>query len=222
MDHAFWHSRWESSTPSFHEGRPNRLLVAHLAALGLAPGARVFVPLCGKSRDIGWLIDQGVRVAGAELSDIAVRDLFSDLGVQPEIAAAGPLRRHSAEGIDIFLGDIFDLDAATLGPVDAVYDRAALVALPDEMRARYARHLPALTAGAPQLLITFDYDQSKMEGPPFSVPEAMVRALYGETFAIQALAGAPVEGMLKGLVPATERIWRLTRSGPRFSAFRSD
>ena len=83
----------------------------------------------------------------------------------------GSHRRYSADGIDIFAGDIFEITADVLGPVDAVYDRAALVALPEGMRRRYAAHLAGITAVAPQLLVTFEYDQAEMDGPPFSITE---------------------------------------------------
>lgn len=210
MDASFWHERWESDQLGFHQPQGNPLLAAHFGRLELTEGARVFVPLCGKTRDIAWLLAQGITVAGAELSEIAVRDLFKDLGVAPEISSHGPLQRYAAPELDIFVGDIFALDAATLGAVDAIYDRAALVALPEDMRARYAAHLMDITQRAPQLLITFDYDQSAMPGPPFSVPADAVAGLYATKYALTELAAVPVEGKLKGQVEAIETI-RLLR-----------
>lgn len=210
MEADFWHTRWENMQIGFHEGMVNRMLAAHLDALVLAPGARLFLPLCGKTRDIAWLSARGYRVAGAELSEIAVRQLFEELNVTPQVTLTGPLRRYAADGIDIFAGDIFDLTADLLGAVDAVYDRAALVALPEGMRARYAVHLAAITAIEPQLLITFEYDQSIMQGPPFSVPDAEVRACHGARYDISVLAEAEVPGGLKGICPARERALLLT------------
>ena len=204
MDPDFWHNRWQEGRIGFHEGRVNRLLEAHVGALRLDRGDRVFVPLCGKAVDIPWLLSQGYRVSGVELSDIAVRELFDQMGVTPQVSEAGPHRRYAAEGLEIFAGDLFELDAGRIGAVDAVYDRAALVALPEEMRARYAAHLVAMTATAPQLVVTFDYDQSEMEGPPFAVTEAELRALYGDRFEITVLEEAEVPGGLKGIGPARE------------------
>jgi thiopurine S-methyltransferase len=205
MEADFWHSRWQAGQIGFHEGAVNRMLAAHIGAVGLAPGARLFLPLCGKTRDIAWLLGQGYRVAGAELSEIAVRQLFEELETEPVIADMAGLRRFSAPGLDIFAGDIFALDADLLGPVDAVYDRAALVALPEEMRLRYAAHLAAITAGAPQLLVTFEYNQDRMEGPPFSITEAEVARCHGARFTIEPLGEAEVPGGLKGICPARER-----------------
>lgn len=209
MEADFWHTRWENMQIGFHEGEVNRMLAAHLGALDLAPGARIFLPLCGKTRDIAWLLAQGYRVAGAELSEIAVRQLFEELGVAPETTDHGALRRYSAPGLDVFVGDIFDLTADLLGPVDAVYDRAALVALPATMRGRYTAHIATITAHAPQLLVTFEYDQSIMAGPPFSLSEAEVRARYGTYYAVIPLASLEVPGGLKGICPAREQALHL-------------
>ncbi|MEM7188180.1 MAG: thiopurine S-methyltransferase [Pseudomonadota bacterium] len=209
MEHAFWHERWEANQIGFHQAQVNALLADNLTALNLSPGARVFVPLCGKTLDIAWLRDQGLRVAGAELSRLAVEQLFEGMSLTPEATEIGPLTLLSAGGVDIFVGDIFDLDAATLGAVDAVYDRAALVALPPEMRTLYAQHVPTITNGAPQLLIAFTYDQSIMDGPPFSVPEDEIRTHYGERFQLEAIASRPVEGGLKGIAPADATMWFL-------------
>ena len=210
MKAEFWHDRWEANQIGFHKDVANPLLIAHLPALGLAAGDRVFVPLCGKTLDIPWLLDQGYRVAGAELSAIAVEQLFAEMGVESEMTNAGPLTRYSADGVEIFAGDIFDLTAEALGKVDAVYDRAALVALPADMRARYAGHLAEITGGAQQLLITFGYDQSQMDGPPFSVPPEEVERVHGARYQMAPLHRGPVTGGLKGRVEAEETVWRLT------------
>jgi thiopurine S-methyltransferase len=210
MEPEFWLQKWEQGETRFHEGQANALLVKHFEALSLEAGSRVFLPLCGKTRDIHWLLSKGCHVAGAELSRIAVEELFVELGVAPEITAIGAMRQYSAEGVDIFVGDIFDLTRDALGPVDAIYDRAALVALPDTMRDRYAPHLVEISGRARQLLICFEYDQSLVDGPPFSIGDTEVRRLYAETYALTALDTVDVAGGLKGICPAQETI-RLLR-----------
>ncbi|MFG1341968.1 thiopurine S-methyltransferase [Xanthobacter autotrophicus] len=211
MEPDFWHARWQGKQIGFHEGKANTFLVKHFSRLPVAPGARVFVPLCGKTRDIAWLLGEGFRVAGAELSRIAVEELFAELAVVPEVTTEGALTRFSAPGLDILQGDIFALTRDTLGPVDAVWDRAALVALPKDMRARYAPHLVALTDAAPQLLVCFVYDQSLLAGPPFSVPPDETRALYGADYMVAEIEAAPVPGGLKGQCEAIEHVWLLER-----------
>lgn len=211
MEPDFWQARWTNNQIGFHEGKTNAFLAQHFDSLALPPGARVFVPLCGKTRDIAWLLARGLKVAGAELSALAVEQLFAELGIEPAVTSSGPLVRYGGPAIDIFQGDIFDLTGEALGPVDAVYDRAALVALPQAMRPRYARHLMDITGAAPQLLIAFTYDQSALDGPPFSVTPEEIRAHYGASYEITQLASAPLPGGLKGKVEATENTWHLSR-----------
>lgn len=214
MEPSFWLDRWANNQIGWHEADFNPLLTAHFAALHLPPQARVFVPLCGKTRDIAWLLQQGYRVVGSELSELAVQQLFDELGVAPTIADVGNLRRYYAEAIDIYAGDIFDLDARRLGAVDGIYDRAALVALPPDMRAHYASHLIALAGNAPQLLISFDYDQKLMPGPPHAVLTAELWQLYGAHYRLELLAAPAVAGGLKGVAPAHEMVWHLLRRQP--------
>lgn len=211
MEAAFWYDKWQRGDIAFHLEQANPLLVAHVAALRLAPGSRVFLPLCGKTKDIAWLLAQGYRVAGAELSELAISELFRSLGVEPVVSTGGELLRYECEGLTVFVGDLFALTRDALGPVDAVYDRAALVALPVDTRERYAAHLAAITACAPQLLVAYEYDQSQIDGPPFSVIPQEVARLYAAHYRLAELACCPVEGGLKGRVPAVERVWLLQR-----------
>ncbi len=208
MEEQFWKQRWTNNQIGFHKMEPNPLLVQNFPALRLAPGARMFVPLCGKSLDVHWLLGQGYRVAGAELSRIAVEQLFAELEVAPQITKAGALTRFEADGIVVFQGSIFELTRELLGPVDAVYDRAALVALPEVMRTQYAAHLIELAARVPQLLICFEYDQASMDGPPFSVKEDEVRHRYGREYAVRLLERVTGE-LLKGYCPSMDAVWAL-------------
>ncbi|MEM8486740.1 MAG: thiopurine S-methyltransferase [Bacteroidota bacterium] len=209
MDVSFWHQKWETNNIGFHHWEANPALVKHMGVLGLAPGNRVFVPLCGKTLDIAWLLSQGYAVAGAELSPLAIEQLFEELGVVPEIKKAGKLQHFSAPDIDIFVGDVFDLTKEVLGPVNAIYDRAALVALPEDMRYRYTQHLQTITGNAPQLLLTFVYDQSVMPGPPFSISQGEVQCHYTEAYVVKHLERKTVSGGLKGICPADEDVWLL-------------
>src|ERR1051325_6357807 len=126
MDERFWHERWEKNEIPFHEKNTNPILRQYFSRTALRKGARVFVPLCGKTLDIGWLLSKGCRVAGAELSQIAVEQLFAELGVRPKISqtADGRGMKYSARNIDIFVGNIFGVTRKKLGRVDAIYDRA--------------------------------------------------------------------------------------------------
>jgi thiopurine S-methyltransferase len=211
MEPKFWHQRWENNEIPFHEGKANPLLVKHFQKLSLAKNRRVFVPLCGKTLDIAWLLSNGNCVAGAELSQLAIEQLFMELGVQPEITTVGDIEQWSAKNLDIFVGDIFAVSRKMLGPVDAVYDRAALVAFPEEMRNRYAAHLTEVTGKAPQLIISYDYDQRVMDGPPFSVSDEEVLRQYAPNYEVTLIESTNVSGGLKGKCPAKENVWLLQR-----------
>ncbi len=215
MDPRFWHQKWERNEIAFHEGKANPLLVAYFGRLALPKGSRVFVPLCGKTLDIHWLLSNGYHVVGSELSTIAVAQLFTELGVAPSLTSEAKVSRYSAANIDILVGDIFDLDRADLGRVDAIYDRAALVAFPEGSRAQYAAHLMAITDRAPQLLICFGYDQRLQPGPPFSVSSDEVARHYQDSYDLEMLMHLDVAGGLRGKCPATETIWLLRTRGSR-------
>ncbi len=209
MKHDFWHQKWEKNEIGFHLPEANPFLVTHFQTLNLKQGGRVFLPLCGKTLDIAWLLAQGYRVAGAELSEVAIEDLFKQLNLTPSITKLGEITHYSATNIDMFVGDIFKVTPAMLGKVDAVYDRAALVALPDEMRKTYSEHLMALTNQVPQLLICFEYDQSVHAGPPFSICADEVKHHYQTHYDLTLLASETLPDGLKGKHPATEEVWWL-------------
>ncbi len=211
MQESFWHQRWAQNEIAFHLRAANPLLVNYFSELAVPVGGRVLVPLCGKTLDIHWLLAHGYRVVGSELSQIAVEQLFSDLGVTPEITIIDHVKRYRAESIDLWVGDIFNLSRSLIGPIDAVYDRGALVALPDPIRARYAAHLTQITAQASQLLISYTYDPSLHAGPPFSVSHEEVGRHYQKYYNLKLLVSADVVGGLKGMYPASENVWHLKK-----------
>ena len=215
MEHSFWHSKWQKNEIGFHEPEGNALLVKYAAFLisDDSPSKsikRIFVPLCGKTRDIGWLLAQGCEVVGAELSEVAIIQLFEELGTEPTVTTTSNGKIYAKDGLTIYVGDIFKLTSSDLGDVTGIYDRAALVALPSPLREQYAAHLMAITQCAPQLIISFEYDQNEMTGPPFSVNEKTVDALYSADYNIQRLERSVLEGGLKGKVDADNLVFALT------------
>jgi thiopurine S-methyltransferase len=181
MEATFWLERWRDGRTHFHQAMVTPQLPAHWpSCITLPAGSRILVPLCGKSLDMLWIAAQGYRVLGVELSVLGVQQFFAENGLQPALRES-PMGTHYVAGaIEIICGDIFKMDAAMLASCDGVYDRAALVALPAEMRAPYVAHVYAQLPGHYQgMLITLDYPQEMMNGPPFSVPDEEVQALYG-------------------------------------------
>lgn len=188
MKKEFWLERWERAETGFHEGIVNAHLMQYWHELHLARDSRVFVPLCGKSVDMQWLQQQGHPVVGVELSEIAVQAFCGENGYTPAISTSDKFRQYEADNIRILCGDFFDLSRDDLAGVSAVYDRASMVALPQEMRLGYVQHLLNILPPKTQiLLITFDYPQAEMPGPPFALDAAEVEALFREKADIKLL-----------------------------------
>lgn len=188
MDPEFWQQRWREGRIGFHQDRVMPLLEKHWPALALPQGSRVFVPLAGKSLDMLWLAAQGHRVLGVELSPLAIRQFFADNGLTPEVHESASGIHYRAGGIELVCGDAFALDAALLADCAGVYDRAALVALPPDLRRRYVGELYArLPHGCRGLLITLEYPRHEKVGPPFSVEEAEVRERHGPQWQVDVL-----------------------------------
>jgi thiopurine S-methyltransferase len=187
VEDEFWLERWRRQETAFHQRDVHPALRELWSALGLAAGDPVFVPLCGKSGDMTWLRAQGHPVVGVELSPLAAASYFAENGLEPERRRTGSFEVMEAGGVRILCGNFFDLTSDHLAGVKAVYDRAALVALPADLRTRYAEHMAAiLPPGTPMLLVTLEYPPEEIEGPPFSVTAEEVERLYGSVASVEA------------------------------------
>ncbi|HQS58283.1 MAG: thiopurine S-methyltransferase [Gallionellales bacterium 35-53-114] len=189
MKKEFWLERWERAETGFHEGVVNAYLKQYWQELQHAGASTVFVPLCGKSVDMQWLRQQGHAVIGVELSEIAAQAFFGENGYIPVISSHDKFSQYEANNIRILCGDFFDLKRGDVAGVSAVYDRASMVALPPEMRQGYVQHLLHILPPKTQiLLVTFDYPQAEMPGPPFALAAEEVEALFGKQTDIKLLA----------------------------------
>ena len=216
MKAEFWVQRWQANQIGFHQDQINPYLIEYWPQLALPTDSEVFVPLAGKSLDMWWLRDQGHRVLGVELSPIAVADFFSQADVTPEQSQDGPFQQCASDGLKLLCGDFFALDSARMAGVSAVFDRASLVAMPPQMRPDYAAHLMAiLPVGCPMLLVTMEYPEGQMQGPPFPVAEDEVRQLFSGHYHIERLAQQDVldeepHFRKRGLTSLIEKVFLLT------------
>jgi thiopurine S-methyltransferase len=217
MQADFWHQRWANNQIGFHQPEANPYLQRYWPGLGLEPTSKVLVPLCGKSLDLNWLAGQGHHVLGVELSEKAVREFFSEQGLQPLISQQGAFKVYSAGPFALWCGDFFSLSAGDIVGCTAFYDRAALIALPPALRERYVAHLNhVLPIGCKGLLVTLDYDQDKIDGPPFSVPDDEVQGLLASVWAPHVLEACDVleqspKFLKSGVERLQERVYRLDR-----------
>ncbi|NWA00033.1 thiopurine S-methyltransferase [Pseudomonas gingeri] len=218
MQPEFWHKRWEFNQIGFHLDQVNPCLQRFWPDLTLAPEARVLVPLCGKSLDLAWLAAQGLRVLGVELSEKAVEAFFAEQQLKPQVHEQGALRIYEAGPLELWCGDFFALTAADVADCTALYDRAALIALPPQMRERYAAHLTRILPGGCQgLLITLDYAQAQIDGPPFAVLDGEVRRLLEPHWQLRMEEERDVLGeswkfLQAGVTRLEERVYRLEKN----------
>ncbi len=189
MQPEFWHERWRTGQIGFHQSSADRNLTHHWPSLRLKRGSRVFVPLCGKSLDMLWLRDQGHGVIGVELSATALEAFCMENGIPARRRVGAGFDVYEAQDLELFRGDFFGLTTAMLGAVAAVYDRAALISWTPDLRTAYVEHMATLmSSGTQMLLVTLEYRQGQMSGPPFSVQGEEVRRLYSPRFTIDEIA----------------------------------
>lgn len=218
MHKQFWLERWKDHRIGFHGDQPMPSLVRHWPTLDLPTGSRVLVPLAGKSLDMLWLATQGYRVLGVEWSPLAIEQFLAENALQASVHESSMGTHYVADRIELICADVFKLDDATLETCDAVYDRAAIIALPPDMREHYAKRvysrLPSRCRG---LMITLEYEQSQMDGPPFSVTENEVRNLLEPAWHADVLDRHDILAeqprfIEQGLTALTTTAYRLQRS----------
>ncbi|MFJ2486401.1 thiopurine S-methyltransferase [Pseudomonas sp. NPDC087639] len=216
MQPEFWHKKWASDQIGFHLSEVNPHLQRHWPDLPIPAQARVLVPLCGKSLDLLWLAERGHQVLGIELSEKAIEAFFSEQHVQPQVSEKDGFKVYRADSIELWCGDVFTLTAEDVADCTALYDRAALIALPPPMRERYVAHLQQiLPQGVQGLLITLDYDQAQMPGPPFAVVDDEVQRLLGGAWQVRVLEEQDVlsesgKFLQAGVTRLAERVYRIS------------
>ena len=216
MNPEFWQSRWQEKCIGFNQPTVNPLLVKYFSELNLPVGSRIFVPLCGKSIDMVWLTAQGYDVVGVELVESAVQEFFAENDISYTITEHD---KHSSikcyqgqlleQTISLWAADIFMLSADDISHIDAVYDRAALIAMPPNMRPKYSKQICALSQNASQLLLTLNYNQNERAGPPFSISQEEVQQYYSGHYQIKELEE---ESSILNAAPemaVTEPVWLL-------------
>lgn len=193
MEKNFWLERWQQGLIGFHQEQVNPYLVQTWPKLGAKVGDKVLVPLCGKSKDMVWLHQQGMQVGGIELSAMAIDAFCVENQVQARQDTWRTFSCWRAPGYELLCGDFFNVMPADTHDYRFVYDRASLIALPPEMRQKYAKHLGDIVVpGSKVLLVTMEYPQHEMHGPPFSVHEDEVRDLYSPGFSIEKVSRVDV------------------------------
>ncbi|MBE29393.1 thiopurine S-methyltransferase [bacterium] len=183
-----WISRWESNRIGWHAEQVNRHLIQYLDRFDLSTGESIFVPLCGKTNDMLYLLESNLKVIGVEMSSIAIEQFFSENHLDYVVSKADKFILYEGAGIKLYCGDFFDLKLKHLENVRAIYDRASLIALNENLRQKYVKHLSdIIDFDARILLLTLNYPQHQRSGPPFAVSKEEVDQIFNGSFDIQEL-----------------------------------
>ena len=219
MELSFWESKWRKGQTGFHMSQVYPPLITYLPNFNLDEGAKIVIPLCGKSLDINWLANEGFHVTGIELSDIAVAETIrrANDNFTESTKAGFTIYRAKNTGMEIWQGDFMKFKPGWIPKADLVYDKAALIALPPSQRAAYARKITPLLKEKGQIFQqTFEYQQLEMNGPPFSVRNEELMKYYGENFHIALLEQWEASDLRKGFAKRglqsylKEKVYRLT------------
>ena len=221
MELDWWHERWSKGEIGFHQHDFNKHMQMFMERLDISPGGHILVPLCGKSLDMLWLFEKGYRVTGIEISRQAVDDFFAENNISYQVSELPDAFVYTSGELTIYCADFFTVELTHSPGIDAVYDRASLIALPPDMRPAYANRLTSLLPeGTRTLLLTLDYSQQQMSGPPFSVSPGEVDRLFGEQYdtevlhSVDCLAKEP-RFRDKGLTKLVEHVFLLHKCSAR-------
>ncbi len=181
MQAEFWYNSWEmgGTKTSFHLPKVHPYLTKHFPPERLY-GKRILVPLCGKTKDMAYFRQYASHVIGVELVEKAVYGFFQE----QSLVYTEKNDIFEAERLTIICNDLMELTHADIGPIDLIYDRASLVALPMEMRQRYIRKVnELLPIGAQQFVNTLEYAPD-LDEPPFSITPTEIASYYGANHVI--------------------------------------
>ncbi|MDC0610326.1 thiopurine S-methyltransferase [Vibrio sp.] len=189
-DNSLWLSMWKNGHTDFHQTSVNQQLQDYWHRLNIPTMGRVLVPLCGKSKDLIWLARRGYEVIGIELSSIAVRAFFEENNLKPKKTRCGNFTVWRHGHIRIFCGDIFVLKSTDIGKIDAIYDRAALSALPETIRKLYVTTLLSFMPFLkPMLLLTTEDADPLRTTHSQALIDSEISDLYSPHFAIEVWYG---------------------------------
>ena len=189
MEKTYWLNRWKAGKTQFNQPTPHRFLIKHFKTLSLQPQEQVFVPLCGKSIDMTWLMQQNQQVIGVEISPLAIADFLKENKLHTTSFGEGLFQVHQNASCTLYNGDIFNLTSQQLSEIKAVYDRGCLTALPPKtLRGQYVDWLKAtIPLNTKILLIVIQHGASEINEPPFSTSFEEVNLCFNNDFSVTQL-----------------------------------
>ena len=211
-----WESRWQEDRIGFHLKEVNPYLIRFSDQLLDQNSDKIFVPLCGKTLDLCWLTTKTKKVIGVELVNKAVLDFFAENNIDYLLQQDETLQKFSSKSIDIYLSDFFDLNPKQTSLFKAIYDRASIVAIEEPKRREYVDHLISfLDPSGRILLITLEYNQNQMEGPPYNVPIEEIESLFAPLCSLKLLETCEIlddRFRSKGLTRLLEHVFLIVKN----------
>ncbi len=184
---TFWVERWKNKDTGFHLCDIHPDLQAYFGRLSLKESDTVFIPLCGKTLDIHFFLQAKCKIIAVEMVELAVQQLFENLQINPQVSAWKHGKCYQSKNLTVYVGNVFDLSDEQLNSVNIVYDRAAFIALPYNLHAPYSRLIKEIANPDKQMLITVEFDASKLQGPPFLLLPDNIKQYYGNQYQIELL-----------------------------------
>lgn len=189
MNKTYWLNRWETGNIRFNQPTPHRFLIKHYQSLGLHPHEQVFVPLCGKSIDMIWIMAQDQRVIGVEISPIAILDFLKENKLDAVEFKDGAFQVYQNASFTLYNGDLFNLTAKHLSEIKAVYDRGSLTAMPpNTLRSQYVDWVKnTIPENCKILLVVLEHGAPDVMEPPFSTTLEEVNLCFANQFSVTQL-----------------------------------
>lgn len=196
MEHKFWHKKWEKNEIGFHLDSYNPILTKHWIDFksNFSKLGSVLIPLCGKSKDILFFSDMGLKVTGVELSEDAIIAFFKENNLAYNVSIVNNSKLYSCleKDIQIFNCDILTLSHKDLGKVEMIYDRASIVALPQKIRTDYVKWIHEIKNNETKVFMNvFEFDAPN--GPPFSITLSDIKNYFSDSFTVTLIESIDIE-----------------------------
>lgn len=200
MNKVFWNNKWENNEIGFHQNNVTPLLKKYLHYFLDKNSIKksCLLPLCGKTFDLIYLSEFFKEVTGVELIKKAIEDFYIENNLEMRTRNSS----ISSKNIEIFNEDFFSFNKSENKKYSYIFDRASLIAISPVSREKYVQSIKrSMSTNCKIFLITIEYKQDQIEGPPFSLSDDDVKSLFKD-FKLEKLCRESVIGQnqkFKGL-----------------------
>jgi thiopurine S-methyltransferase len=180
-NNQYWLDRWDcNDIDGFCQESPNESLVKHFSKFKLNANSTCMIPMCGNSIDIMFFVANKVNVVGIELSEKAAILFFKSHQLQYSVIQGDKYKCYQGDNVSIYVADVFDLPSLIkdMPLFDIWYDRGAYIALPDNLRYKYAKMMVEVCSDNIQILLLAMTHDRETQTPPFSISQDEINANF--------------------------------------------